>query len=252
MKMHSANRMMLLEVAQRRLALIWCIGLVPSWFIVILQSIFGRFGDKVTEAFGWLTPITIPNLMLIVTVLGYSYRKKLDKKTILRVFYYRLTASVAIVYLLAVLATILAGPFAAADGAGMLRIMHMSSLWLGTSQGVVATCYGVMFVRKQLPHEPDQAAQAALDRATGTLSDLARRVAALPADPTAIAQLAADIQANNDAIRAESAEVVAEFDKVAPSSTAAPGDAGDPGLIAPIPAAANRSRLPVTGASGRK
>jgi peptidoglycan hydrolase CwlO-like protein len=67
------------------------------------------------------------------------------------------------------------------------------------------------------------AAQGALlNRAVTTLDDLAAKVAALPADPAAIAQLAADIAANNDAIRAENAQVAAELDKVAPPSTPPP------------------------------
>lgn len=66
-----------------------------------------------------------------------------------------------------------------------------------------------------------------LTRAIATLDDLAAKVAG-SSDP-AIAQLAADITANNDAIRAESVQLVAqgtavsaELDKVAPPVAAPP------------------------------
>ena len=69
-----------------------------------------------------------------------------------------------------------------------------------------------------------------LTRAIATLDDLAAKAAG-SSDP-AIAQLAADISANNDAIRAESAElaaqgtaVSAELDKVAPTTQPPPAPA---------------------------
>jgi cytochrome bd-type quinol oxidase subunit 2 len=91
----------------------------------------------------------MPTLTLIITALGYTALDPSRSKTVVRKDFVRLAQWLSIVYLVLVAMTILIGPVAAKDGPGMVKLMHMSNLWLGPFQGLVASAIGVLFVTKQ-------------------------------------------------------------------------------------------------------
>jgi hypothetical protein len=138
-----------LDIVRGRLATVWLSGTGLIVTVLVLQSLLGRFGEKTQDAWSWLLPTVMPTLGLIVTVLGYTALDPLFSKSVVRRSFFHLAAILSIAYLGLVAITVLIGPFAAANGAGMIDLMHMSNLWLGPFQGLVASALGVLFVTKQ-------------------------------------------------------------------------------------------------------
>jgi hypothetical protein len=138
-----------LDAVRGRLATIWLSGAGLVVIIVVLQSLLHRFGPATQEAWGWLLPTIMPTLGMILTVLGYSALDPVASASVVRKDFFRLARALSIVYLAMVATTVLIGPFAASDGAGMIDLMHTSNLWLGPMQGLVASALGVLFVTKQ-------------------------------------------------------------------------------------------------------
>jgi hypothetical protein len=138
-----------LDAVRGALAKVWVIGAGFVIVILVLQSLFGRFGDKTPDAWGWLLPTVMPTLLLIITVLGYTALTPAFSRSVVRRDFFRVACWLSIGYLMLVALTVLVGPFAAADGTAMVRLMQMSNLWLGPLQGLVASALGVLFVSKQ-------------------------------------------------------------------------------------------------------
>jgi len=119
---------------------------------VVLQSLFGRFGDKTQEAWGWLLPTIIPSLGMIITVLGYTALNTETLASVVRATFFRIATWLSVFYLFLIVLTIVIQPLTARDP---LDLMRMSNLWLGPCQGLVASALGVLFVSKQQP-TPEQ------------------------------------------------------------------------------------------------
>jgi len=159
-----------LDTARSRLATVWLCGAGLVLLVVVFQSLLGRYGDKTPEALGWLLSAIMPTLLLIITVLGYTALVPEFQRSVVRRDFFRVARYLSTAYLALVALTVLIGPFAAADGAGMIKLMHMSDLWLGPIQGLVASALGVLFVTKRSsevspgevphPHTPQLAAAA--------------------------------------------------------------------------------------------
>lgn len=143
-----------LDSVRARLATIWLGGAGCVIIVVVLQSLLGRFGDKTPEAWGWLLSAIMPTLLLIVTVLGYTALVPEFPTSVVRRDFFRVAKALSIAYLALVALTVLIGPFAAGDGPSMVNLMHMSNLWLGPIQGLVASALGVLFVTKQSSDPP--------------------------------------------------------------------------------------------------
>jgi hypothetical protein len=138
-----------LDFVRTRLATVWLAGAGMVVLIVVLQSLLGRFGARTQDAWGWLLPTIMPTLGMIVTVLGYTALDPTLSTSVVRKAFFRVAFNLSISYLALVALTVLIGPFAKADGAGMIDLMQTSNLWLGPFQGLVASALGVLFVTKQ-------------------------------------------------------------------------------------------------------
>jgi hypothetical protein len=129
---------------KRRLATLWFAGAGLIFFIVLVQSLLGRYGDQVNQAWGWLLPTVMPTLSLIVGVLvfdavqGERTTRQTDR------FLFRLTAGLGAGYLAAVLLVIALQPLATVPP---LQLMNQANIWLGPFQGLVAATMGAFFVK---------------------------------------------------------------------------------------------------------
>jgi hypothetical protein len=130
---------------KRWLATVWFAGAGLVFFVVLIQSLLGRYGDDVDKIWGWLLPTVMPTLSLIVGVLvfdavqhDHQTRRKIDR------FLFRLTAGLSAAYLLSVLLVIAIQPLAAAPP---LQLMTQANIWLGPFQGLVAAAMGAFFVK---------------------------------------------------------------------------------------------------------
>ena len=125
--------------------------------LVILQSLLGRFGEGVNQAWAWFLPTVMPTLSLITSVLvvdmgsgGGHAAKRVDR------YLYLLALWLSVAYLLIVALTFLIQPLV---GTPILQLMQMSNLWLGPLQGLVAAALGAFFLKGEEKPEMLQAAR---------------------------------------------------------------------------------------------
>src|SRR5262245_42193110 len=131
------------KVCRKRLAILWIIGGLLLFFVLILQSVFGRFGDKMEEAWSWFLPTLMPTLSLILGVLTFDATSGGGSGKTVDRFFYRLAFWLSAVYLLVVAMTLFLQPFTQTP---LLELMDRSNLWLGPLQGLVAAVLVIFFV----------------------------------------------------------------------------------------------------------
>lgn len=133
---------MFLSACKRRLAILWFVAWVGLVLVLVVQSVLGKYGDKVEEAWAWFLPSVMPTLLLIVGVLVVDFRANVSDKKVTP-FMYRMTFGVSAFYLLLVALVPLLDPFTAMRP---LEMMKVSNLWLGPVQGVAAAALGAFFI----------------------------------------------------------------------------------------------------------
>lgn len=146
----TAGELIPLDVVRIRLGRLWMLGALLVTLILVVQSLLGKYGEKVQEAWGWLLPTIMPTLGMIVAVLSYTALDRTLLAARVRRSYYQVAWALSLVYLFLVSLTVLIQPFTASDP---LDLMRMSNLWLGPIQGLVGSAIGVLFVSKRKPNE---------------------------------------------------------------------------------------------------
>ena len=131
------------------LAAIWFIGSGVLFFVLLLQTIFGRYGDHTSEAWEWFFPNVIPTLSLMLGVfIANALGVAVQTKTVGR-FLFGLALGLSTFYLLVVALTIFSLPFVSPKPSEMIAFLRQSNLWLGPLQGLVSASIGFFFVRNQ-------------------------------------------------------------------------------------------------------
>lgn len=143
--------MMWVDVAscKRRIAMVWLIGGGIIFFLVLFQTLLGRYGSEPAQAWGWMLPTITPTLMLIVGVYVAEAGHQRDQRLVGR-FLFRLSMGLSIAYLAVVLLTLLVQPISPIEPMQMFKISH---LWLAPLQGLASASLGAFFVRRK----PDDA-----------------------------------------------------------------------------------------------
>ena len=142
----SNGELMSLDAVRARLSAVWLGGASLILILVVLQSLLGKYQTKTQEAWGWLLPILMPTLGMIVSVLGYTALEPRASSFVVRKVFVRIAVWLSIFYQLLILLTLLVQPFVGTDP---IDLMHTSNLWLGPFQGLVGSALGVLFVSKQ-------------------------------------------------------------------------------------------------------
>lgn len=132
------------KVCKRRLATLWFAGGLVVFVVLVLQSVFDRFGDRVEDAWSWFLPSIMPTLSLIVGVLVLDVTSSRDAEKKVDSFFFWLAFLLSAVYLVFVATTLFLQPF---TGVPLLDLMKRSNLWLGPLQGLVAAALGAFFVK---------------------------------------------------------------------------------------------------------
>lgn len=130
--------------SKRKLAIAWCIGVGLIFFVLLIQTLLGHYGDKAKEAWAWFLPSILPTFSLIISgvVVSGPLGKELETKTVDR-FAFQLSLALSICYLIVVSLTIFISPFLTLPP---LELMNMSNLWLAPMQGFVSAALAVFFV----------------------------------------------------------------------------------------------------------
>jgi hypothetical protein len=132
-----------IRYCKRQLARLWFAGAGIVSLLVLLQSLHGRYGAEVAQAWSWLLPTLVPTLSLIIGQRVFDAVQSTPDRATDR-FLYRLTASLSSVYLLAVLLVVLLQPLSTP---GPIELMVQSNVWLGPMQGLVIAPMGAFFVK---------------------------------------------------------------------------------------------------------
>lgn len=143
-----------MQKSKKYLAAIWFAGGGAVFLIVLGQSFLGHYGTDVEQVWGWLLPTIMPTLSLIIGVIVADAKDKNAHKKTVDQFIYRLAFSLSLLYLLAVLLTILVQPISPIPP---IELMKQSQLWLGPFQGLVSASIGVFFTRSEESTVGDQA-----------------------------------------------------------------------------------------------
>ena len=133
---------------KKQLTIIWFSGSGILFALLLLQTIFGKYGTEAKDAWGLILPTFMPALSLIIGVLVSDATGSQDSEETATVdrFFFRLSCFLSIGYLLTVILTILLGPFAQLS---LLELMKLSNLWLAPFQGLVTASLGAFFVSKE-------------------------------------------------------------------------------------------------------
>lgn len=133
-----------MDVARKRLALVWFISGGFLITLVVVQSLGDKYGTKVGEAWEWLLPTIMPTMSLILGVL-VAHRpseRQVDR------FLYRIALGLSVFYLALVTTTFMAAPFVA--NTSTLELMSLSNRWLGPLQGLVAAGLSYFFAKPEV------------------------------------------------------------------------------------------------------
>ena len=133
-----------MAAAKRRLSVVWFTGAGLLFLVMILQTIFGRYGADAEEAWGWLLPGILPTLSLIIGVLVMDALGKGVKAQRVDAFMFWTSFGLSVFYLLMVALPILLQPFVSSEP---LMLLKQSNLWLGPMQGLVSAALAAFFVK---------------------------------------------------------------------------------------------------------
>jgi hypothetical protein len=134
------------------LATIWFLGSAVLVILVIVQTLLDHYGNRTSDAWGWLLPTFMPTLSLITGVMVVDPKRQQSRPV--DPFVFVLASVVSTVYLFIVLLTILLAPFSAL---GEIQLMRLSNLWLGPTQGLVTALTGVFFVQSKGEGQDEEA-----------------------------------------------------------------------------------------------
>jgi hypothetical protein len=132
--------------SKKRLGILWftCAGLVFA--IVLAQSLGGRFGEDLRDAWAWLLPNLMPTLSLIVGVFVADMQRGAQEKHV-DSFVFRMAMGLSLVYFATILITLLAIPLSGLHGMQPIDLLKTSNLWLAPLQGLAAAALGAFFVK---------------------------------------------------------------------------------------------------------
>jgi hypothetical protein len=116
------------------------------FIIVVIQSMLGRYGDRVEDAWKWFLPTIMPTLSLIIGVLVIDFKSSEKIAKVADGFLFWLAFCLSAIYLVIVALTFFIQPFTSVP---LLELMNRSNLWLGPFQGLTSAALGAFFVKAE-------------------------------------------------------------------------------------------------------
>jgi hypothetical protein len=134
---------------KKRLAMLWLAWGGFLFFLLLFQTIFGRYQEKAGEAWSWMLPTIMPTLSLIITVWAVDALQQATPARVVDRFFFGLSFGLSSLYLLVVTLIIVLPIFVSSDAEEALKQMKASNIYLGPSQGLVSIALGVFFTKKE-------------------------------------------------------------------------------------------------------
>jgi len=133
--------------ARSRLAAVWLSAAGIVFGLLILQSLLGKYENRVQQAWSWALPTMMPTLTLMLSVLGADALRVVESETAyVKKSFFHLAFWMSLAYLSLILVTILIEPLVSYSS---LDLFNLSNLWLGPFQGLVASTIGLLFFSKK-------------------------------------------------------------------------------------------------------
>lgn len=132
-----------LDAARSRLARIWFSGAGFVFFVLMVQSLFGKYGGDTQQVWAWFVPCVVPTLPLMISVLGAGALGSSERHYLRRNFF-ELTQGISVTYLIVLFLTVVA----ASINVPAVDTLAMSNVWLGPLQGIVVAAIGYIFISK--------------------------------------------------------------------------------------------------------
>ncbi|WP_446010736.1 hypothetical protein [Candidatus Electrothrix sp.] len=133
---------------KKQLTIIWFSGSGFLFALLLLQTIFGKYGTEAKDAWGLLLPTFMPTLSLIIGTLVVEAKASDNSEETVTVdrFFFQLSRFLSVAYLSTVILTILLSPFSKLS---LLELIKLSNLWLAPFQGLVTAALGAFFFSKK-------------------------------------------------------------------------------------------------------
>ena len=133
---------------RKRLALVWFIGSGLLSFVVVLQTMGGKYAEYSKEVWDWFIPNFLPTLMLMIGVFVTQATGRAEQAERVNRFLFRLALAISLVYLLLLALPILGLPFVCTKPKEIVDFLRQSDLWLRPAQGLVTASLGGFFVSR--------------------------------------------------------------------------------------------------------
>ena len=130
---------------KKGLGILWLLGASIIFFLLLIQTIGGHYGEQTNEAWHWFLPTVMPTLSLIISAWVIDARGQAVKQKPIRKYIYRGTQGLATFYIFVVLSSILAQPFTLMSP---VEWLNQTDLWLGPLQGLVIMATSIFFQKK--------------------------------------------------------------------------------------------------------
>jgi hypothetical protein len=135
-----------LEQARSQLVFVWLIGGGVLFAVLVIQSILGRYGVHIQEAWSWFIPTIVPTISLMIGVLGSAALGSDDRRSVRRTFFV-ITWWLSVAYLMVLGLTVVLQPFSPLEA---IQLYQVSNYWLTPIQGVVTAAIGFLFASQRL------------------------------------------------------------------------------------------------------
>jgi cytochrome bd-type quinol oxidase subunit 2 len=131
-----------LDAARNQLAKIWFWGSSLPFMILTIQSILGKYGENVQDAFSWFIPTVFPTLTLMISVIGAAALKPKEDRVI-RTNFLKITVGISIAYLIVLSLVIFLQPFSRYEDP--IKLFSISNFFIAPLQGIAVGSLGFLF-----------------------------------------------------------------------------------------------------------
>jgi len=153
-------RKSLLRVYERRLLVVWLVGVLPSFLALFVRTITvddasfeEYYGQPVSQVWAWFSALVLPTLGLIMGTIVAQARDLVPSNKMIERFYYRLALGLSVVYLMIVNVVVL--------GSGVFsryvdNLLSLSGLGLAFAQALLDAALGTIFISARRANAPGE------------------------------------------------------------------------------------------------
>lgn len=141
---------MTLYHSRRKLSILWFSLGAVLFMIYFIQTIAGKFDDKVGDAWTWLLNNTIPTLSLIVGSYVADTSSENINSRIVDKFFFNLSYYLSMFYLSIILLLVISSPITQSiSGSTIIELQKKTSYFLTPLQGLISTAIGAFFIKQK-------------------------------------------------------------------------------------------------------